>query len=62
MKAYTTEKQTPRKQACSYPRGKDRGYYVQYLGIADREDYKEYWITMLHIWDQHDIINSLHFN
>ena len=42
MKAYTTEKQTPRKQACSYPRGKDRGYYVQYLVIADREDYKEY--------------------
>ena len=42
MKVYTTEKQTLRKQACSYPRGKDRGYYVQYLVIADREDYKEY--------------------
>lgn len=42
MKAYTAEKQTHRKQACSYQRGEDRGYYVQYLVITDREDYKNY--------------------
>ena len=39
MKAYTTEKQTHRTQACSYQRGEDRGYYVQNLVITDREDY-----------------------
>ena len=39
MKAYTTEKQTHRKQACSYQRGEDRGYYVQNLVITDTEDY-----------------------
>lgn len=42
MKAYTAEKQTHRKQGCSYQRGEDRGCYVQYLVITDREDYKNY--------------------